>query len=180
MSEHPVVLAIDPGRSKCGVAVVRQDGTSLKRDIVPVEGLQSTVIELITKYAPVAIVCGDGTGAKPILKMLREVVKDAIEKIEKDALEAGSESILPVPSLIPTPVITPVITPILTIDESYSSEQARVRFLRENRPPLLQRLLPPPLRTPWLPYDDYVAQILAERYWLARVVPDDQVVLDPE
>ena len=154
-----MVLAIDPGRQKCGIAVVQRDGTPLKREIVPVERLLPTVLELTAKYAPVAIVCGDGTGAKPILKLLRENIKAAVQEADQetdknDSLEPAS------------PVLT--ILTIVTIDESYSSEQARARFLRENRPPLLQRLLPPSLRTPWRPYDDYVAQILAERYWQSR------------
>jgi hypothetical protein len=54
--------------------------------------------------------------------------------------------------------------PIQIVDESHSSEAARRRFISENRAPFPQCLLPRALRTPWLPYDDYVAVILAERY----------------
>ncbi|HEV2472666.1 MAG TPA: hypothetical protein VGS41_08385 [Chthonomonadales bacterium] len=57
--------------------------------------------------------------------------------------------------------------PIETIDEKRSSEEARRRFVRENRPIGWQRLLPRSLRSPWRPYDDYVAVILAERYMAA-------------
>jgi RNase H-fold protein (predicted Holliday junction resolvase) len=58
--------------------------------------------------------------------------------------------------------------PIQQVDESHTSEAARARFVAENPAPLLQRLLPRSLRTPWRPYDDYVAVILAERYWKRR------------
>jgi len=55
--------------------------------------------------------------------------------------------------------------PILQMDESHTSEAARARFVAENPPHGWQRLLPRSLRTPDRPYDDYVAVILAERYW---------------
>jgi RNase H-fold protein (predicted Holliday junction resolvase) len=55
--------------------------------------------------------------------------------------------------------------PIQLVDEAHTSEAARARFVAENTPPGLQRLLPRSLRTPWRAYDDYVAIILAERFW---------------
>ncbi len=128
----PCALAIDPGRAKCGVAVVRQDGQILYRGIVPPDDLMRSVQELIAAHRPVVVLCGDGTGSKPIRNAL---------------LSAGFEP------------------PIQSVDEAHTSEAARLRFVRENKPPLSQRLLPFALRTPWLPYDDYVAVLLAERYW---------------
>ncbi|MCW3095079.1 MAG: hypothetical protein JWL77_697 [Chthonomonadaceae bacterium] len=55
--------------------------------------------------------------------------------------------------------------PLLPVDESHTSQAARVRYLASNPPRGWQRLLPVGLRTPPVPYDDYVALILAERYW---------------
>ena len=133
----PTVLAIDPGRVKCGLAVVSQDGTILFRAIVGVDAVIVQTTDLIGVYHPLAVVCGAGTGAKPILQ----------------ALQAASLSI-----------------PVQPVNEAHTSEQARARFVRENKPPFLQRLLPLSLRTPWLPYDDYVAILLAERYWQAASI----------
>ncbi len=130
---HPL-LAIDPGTAKCGVAVVGSDGHILHRAIVPTGAIVEQAQRLIAAYHPFLVICGNGTGAKPILQ----------------ALQAAQLAI-----------------PIQPVDEAHTSEAARVRFVRENRPPLLQRLLPRNLRTPWLQYDDYVAVILAERYWQA-------------
>lgn len=130
---HPL-LAIDPGTAKCGVAVVRSDGHVLYRAIVPTGAIVEQTQSLIAAHQPFLIICGNGTGAKPIIQ----------------ALQAAQFAV-----------------PIQLVDESHTSEAARIRFVRENRPPLLQRLLPRSLRTPWLPYDDYVAIILAERYWQA-------------
>jgi RNase H-fold protein (predicted Holliday junction resolvase) len=55
--------------------------------------------------------------------------------------------------------------PVVVVDESYTSEQARARFVAENPARGLQRLLPRSLRSPDRPYDDYVAVVLAERFW---------------
>jgi len=55
--------------------------------------------------------------------------------------------------------------PLVPVDESYTSQAARVRYLDTNPPRGWQRLVPRSLRTPPVAYDDYVALILAERYW---------------
>lgn len=50
------------------------------------------------------------------------------------------------------------------VDETETSRFARERYLKENPPKGIGRLVPMGLRTPSEPYDDYVAVILAERY----------------
>jgi RNase H-fold protein (predicted Holliday junction resolvase) len=57
--------------------------------------------------------------------------------------------------------------PISPIDEAYTSEAARRRYVAENPPRGLEVLMPRSLRSPRVPYDDYVAVILAERFWNA-------------
>jgi RNase H-fold protein (predicted Holliday junction resolvase) len=56
-------------------------------------------------------------------------------------------------------------SPLCPVDETRTSEEARARFVAENPARGWERLLPRSLRTPTQPYDDYVAVILAERYW---------------
>jgi len=126
-----VVLAIDPGSVKCGVAVVRETGEVVMRAIVPTVELSETVRTLVEQHLPDYVICGGGTGSRAVLRSLAV---------------AGLKSILPV-------------------DESYSSELARRRYVAENPARGLARLLPASLRTPDVPYDDYVAVILAERFW---------------
>jgi hypothetical protein len=58
--------------------------------------------------------------------------------------------------------------PLLAVDESHTSQQARVRYVASNPPRGWQRLLPRSLRTPPVAYDDYVAILLAERYWQSQ------------
>jgi RNase H-fold protein (predicted Holliday junction resolvase) len=132
MPTEEVVLAVDPGSAKCGVAVVRKDGRVLFRAIVTPESLQDEVRALLTNYRPCAVLVGMGTGSKPLLR----------------ALEGAGFSV-----------------PIQRVDEAHTSEAARTRFVAENPPRGWQKLLPKSLRTPDRAYDDYVAVILAERFW---------------
>lgn len=55
--------------------------------------------------------------------------------------------------------------PIEIVDESYTSELARKLYFVENPPHGLRRLIPTSFQTPPRPYDDYVAIILARRYF---------------
>jgi len=52
--------------------------------------------------------------------------------------------------------------PVSMVEEAYSSEKARRRFLLDNPPRGIRRLIPRGLLTPNRPYDDYAAIILAE------------------
>jgi RNase H-fold protein (predicted Holliday junction resolvase) len=144
-----VVLAVDPGRAKCGVAVVSSRGV-LHREIVPAPDLSGRAAALLRRFAPACLVVGGGTGSGPILAAL-------------DACRGD--------------------VPLAAVDEAHTSELARARYLRENRPRGLRRLVPSFLRTPETPYDDYVAVILAER-WLhssemqsGRKLPPGSLVL---
>lgn len=60
---------------------------------------------------------------------------------------------------------------IVLVDEFKTSEEARLRYVKENPPTGWKRLIPQSLRTPDAPYDDYVAIILAERYWNRKEKP---------
>lgn len=128
----PVVIAIDPGRSKVGVAVVERGGRVLYRAVLKARDLEAELPQLCVRFHPQCLVLGGGTGWRSLEPLLRAVSAEA---------------------------------PVHVVDESYTSEEARRRYLRENPPRGWRRLLPVWLRTPEQPYDDYVAVILAERYW---------------
>lgn len=59
--------------------------------------------------------------------------------------------------------LVPLGYPVATIDEDRSSIEGRYRYLKENSTGLA-RWLPIGLRVPDRPFDDYVAEILAERF----------------
>ena len=54
------VLAIDPGREKCGVAVLASDGGVLVQRVVMTAALDATVGTLIRAYEP-NVIMGNGT-----------------------------------------------------------------------------------------------------------------------
>jgi RNase H-fold protein (predicted Holliday junction resolvase) len=135
---NPCVLAIDPGRSKCGIAVVTADGRVLFRGILSTPQTPARIVELVGAFKPESVITGDGTGSA--------------------ALRAEIEALaLPLP--------------VSSVDERHTSELARARYLLEHPAKGLRRLLPAGLRTPDEAYDDYVAIILAERWWLSGSTP---------
>ena len=54
------VLAIDPGREKCGVAVLASDGRVLVQEVVATAALDAAVGTLIRAYEP-TVIMGNGT-----------------------------------------------------------------------------------------------------------------------
>ncbi|MEJ5251078.1 MAG: resolvase [Chthonomonadetes bacterium] len=131
-SGKPYVLAIDPGRSKMGLAVVCNDGQILYRAVLELDEFVQEMVALYQRFRPKCIVIGGGTGSREMEPMLRQFMPGV---------------------------------QVHVVDEAYTSEEARRRYLRENPPKGWRRLIPPFLRVPDRPYDDYVAIILAERYW---------------
>ena len=131
------IVAVDPGRSKCGLAVVLRNGDVPFRSVVNTMNMAAELARVISVYRPREIIVGDGTGSKQTI------------------------------DTICTALSTPL--PIRKVPEDFTSEEARKRCLRDERPRGLQRLLPPSLRTPSRLYDDYVAVILGERYWLMEI-----------
>ena len=133
MSER-TVLAIDPGTSKCGLALVRRDAASrlelVWRRITPLDGLVNVVDEVLQESKVDLLVIGSGTGSRRIIELLREN-------------RAGLN--------------------ILVVDEKDTSIQARERYWEHNPRRGLRRLLPATLQEPPDPVDDFVALILAER-----------------
>ena len=129
------VLAIDPGRAKCGLAVVSGPGPVrlVTRAVVPTERLTLEVTALRRRLPAVArLLMGDGTGSAPLRRALAAACPDL---------------------------------PLELVPEHGTSAQARARFLLANPAPGWRKLLPPGLRAPEQPYDDYVALILAETFF---------------
>lgn len=128
------VLAIDPGRTKVGVAVVAADGRVLWRGIVTPPELSAVVASKWKEYHPETVVVGDRTGSRQVVELLR-----------RECSAIGE-------------------TRILLVPEHGSTLAARSRYWRAKPPRGWRRLLPEGLRNPPEPVDDFVAVILAERY----------------
>lgn len=70
--ERPPLLAVDPGREKCGVAVVTYARAVLEREIIPLASLPLRVAYHVGRYGIELIVLGDRTGARDVRDLLRQ------------------------------------------------------------------------------------------------------------
>ncbi|NPV47173.1 MAG: resolvase [Armatimonadetes bacterium] len=78
-----VVLAVDPGRDKCGLAVVVGERVAL-RALCPTAEVGLTCRYLLTRYPQAALVVGHGTGAEAVCQHLRQACPQAqIASIEE-------------------------------------------------------------------------------------------------
>jgi RNase H-fold protein (predicted Holliday junction resolvase) len=58
-----VVIAVDPGRDKCGIAVLRADGSVLSRQVVPTAEVAVAAERLLGAHSGATVVIGNRTGA---------------------------------------------------------------------------------------------------------------------
>ena len=70
------IIAIDPGRSKCGVAALDLNRCVLHRAVIPTPQLAAAVESLITQFKPVAVLVGNGTGPPELKKELQALSAD--------------------------------------------------------------------------------------------------------
>ena len=65
-------IAVDPGRAKCGLAVMSSDGDVVEKLVAPTENLTGIASELTRSHPGVdRIVIGSGTGSGGIVEKLR-------------------------------------------------------------------------------------------------------------
>jgi len=132
------VLAIDPGSSKCGMALVRNNGGHsldlLWRKISPRDDILKNIDEAEAKGAFQTIVIGSGTTSRDLVAQIRDARPDL---------------------------------DLLIVDERDTTLQARERYWENTPRSGWRRLVPASLQTPPEPVDDFVALILAERVLLS-------------
>ena len=132
-----VVLAIDPGREKCGVAVVSRTRGIVVKKVVAAAELVSCASAYCQDYSVTVLVMGNGTSSAEHAARIR-VFLDEASKTQR-TLEL--------------------------IDEYRTTELARIRYWQENPPRGWRRIVPLTLQVPPVPVDDYVAVLLGEKYF---------------
>lgn len=134
MLGEKTLLAIDPGSSKCGFALVHRDESDQIHlnwhEIVPTEKAAERATELHTEHQFTLIVVGNGTRSRNIVESLRAEM----------------------PSI-----------GILVVDEKDTTMEARERYWEYNPRKGWRKFLPATMQTPPVHIDDYAALILAER-----------------
>ena len=68
-----IIMAVDPGTKKCGLAVLDYALNILDKKIVNVEMLKYELISFAAKYAVSRVVIGEGTGSKKIKQELSQM-----------------------------------------------------------------------------------------------------------
>ena len=76
------VIAIDPGREKCGLAVVNDEG-ALLRKILPPHEIAALVADLLARYSTDTVVIGDGTHGSTLAEMVRDASPARIEFVDE-------------------------------------------------------------------------------------------------
>ena len=66
------ILAVDPGRDKCGIAVVEPNGRVLYRAVAAAENVAGDVRRLMGEYHVKRLVLGDRTAANQVMRALRQ------------------------------------------------------------------------------------------------------------
>ena len=71
-----VVAAVDPGREKCGVAVVDEDGRVLEQAVVATVRLADELTARAMKFRPERILLGNGTTSRAAEETIRTALPD--------------------------------------------------------------------------------------------------------
>ncbi len=130
------IIAIDPGRLKCGIAILTEDGRLLAKAIKVTEDVAEYCLSKVEEYKVDFIVLGDGTQSEEVQLNIEEFMK--AKRID---------------------------LPLTTIDERYTTEMGIIRYWKYNPPKGWRKLFPVSWQEPPTPVDDYVAWIIGERFF---------------
>jgi RNase H-fold protein (predicted Holliday junction resolvase) len=144
-----LILSIDPGREKCGVALVDSGASAGKdalnksvlpfnvvfRAIVKTIELEARLFEIFSKTPVNIVLCGDSTFSAEVVRMIGSALKSAC-----------------------------IGASVLLVDEKNSTLDARKGYFEDNPPRGIWRFVPLSLQSPPVPIDDYVAIELARRH----------------
>lgn len=67
------VLSVDPGREKCGLAIVDTQRGIVARGVVPTSTVGAVARDYVRQHRPEAIVIGSGTALRTIREALSEI-----------------------------------------------------------------------------------------------------------
>lgn len=130
----PPILAIDPGREKCGAAVLDPEKAVLWHGVVATADLLPVSRELTRQYGLRTVILGNQTYSGEIRGTLQSLLDSQL------------------------------VSEIIFVDERGSTEAARSRYWQAFPPTGWRRFLPRGLLIPPCAIDDFAAIILGERF----------------
>ena len=81
----PCIVAVDPGREKCGVAVVGRERGVLWRQVVEKTALLTTVTDLLERFGSRRVILGDQTASANVHRLLQPLLDQAmVDEIAQD------------------------------------------------------------------------------------------------
>ena len=137
-ANSPRILALDPGKDKCGLAAATWENGQcqiLAHRIVRSTQLEEELPQWLAEYQVEKIVIGDATTS-------------AVWRGRLAALLPNVE--------------------LATVEEAGSTLEARALYWEANPPRGWRRLLPLSLQAPPEPVDDFAAVVLARRYFAGK------------
>ena len=131
---EPPILAIDPGREKCGLAVLNHEKGVLWQNVVGVSELFPASLQVTRQYGIWTVVLGNQTFSDEVRRMLQPLLDQQL------------------------------VQEIIFVDEHGSTETARARYWQAFPPSGWRRFIPRGLLVPPCAIDDFAAIILGERF----------------
>lgn len=92
MAEQPVILGFDPGRQKCGVAVMGVDRRIYYHQVISSEETISTIASLRSQFPISLLVMGDQTSSKTWRQKLETDLSDPMRIITVDERNSSLEA----------------------------------------------------------------------------------------
>ncbi len=83
MKTEGLVMAVDPGRKKCGLAILDSDGQPVFLQTVQAAYFAETAKNLLEKFTPSIVLLGNGTAAEETLSLLAGVLPGSGMPLEK-------------------------------------------------------------------------------------------------
>ncbi len=140
------ILAIDPGREKCGLAVLSRQQGVREKSVVPSAELIANIEAYCTHYPVQAIIMGDGTSSAEKALRIQAMLSKQTDK---------------------------TIT-LHMLNEYKSTERARTRYWQEHPPQGWHRLIPVTMQVPPVPVDDFVAVLLGEKFFKKNLLEKEE------
>ena len=78
-----MVLAVDPGRRKCGLALVTGQLECVQRSVVAREDLLNEVRQWLQRWGVQRVLVGGATGSKPVVQELKEGLAIEVEVVNE-------------------------------------------------------------------------------------------------
>ena len=118
-------MGIDPGRDKCGVAVLNSAGEIKYQQVVPTEELDSVIKNLATEFEIQSVILGDGTTHKAAAQKVsaaglsfqlvdeKHTTEEARREYWKKNTPKGWRKLLPTSMQVPPEPVDAIVAEIL-------------------------------------------------------------------